>query len=347
MSTDYRSLVRQYAQFLGVEPAAAVQPPESNGKPATGRPAVLCSLAQLLANPDALKPPEPIAPKLAWRGFVTLLAGREKLSGKSTLLTAAASAVTHGGMFLGEPCQGGVVLWVSSDREAAAIIAQRAHRFGAAPDQLHILWPGTAPFADLASTVELLHPCWTIIDTLPNFAAVSDPHSSAEWPGVLLPFTSLARDGQCAVTLAHHACKAENGGYRDSSAIGANVDVLIELQPDPDQPQTRRAKSVGRWAAEEWTCQLRGSEYHLVSSDAEPEDRELTAQDRTALRALRDLGNATSDEWRKTAGIPDRSFYRVRARLTRFLAVVQERRKYRLTELGLAAIAGPLDATVS
>src|SRR2546426_5012104 len=47
------------------------------------------------------KPPAAIVPRLAFRGRVTLLVGREKLGGKSTLLTAGAAAVTRATDFLG------------------------------------------------------------------------------------------------------------------------------------------------------------------------------------------------------------------------------------------------------
>src|SRR3989442_1659644 len=79
---------------------------------ADGRSPLLRSLAELLTDPDALKPPEAVVPRLAYRGRVALIAGREKLSGKSTLLTAGAAAVTRGTDFLGERCAAGQVLWV-------------------------------------------------------------------------------------------------------------------------------------------------------------------------------------------------------------------------------------------
>src|SRR5437899_10234157 len=84
----------------------------------------LRSVAQLLDDPDALKPPRAIVPRLAWHGRLVLLSGREKLSGKSTLMTAAAAAVTDALMFpeteaderqfLDGPVDPGSVLWVSS-----------------------------------------------------------------------------------------------------------------------------------------------------------------------------------------------------------------------------------------
>src|SRR6266851_2237255 len=68
------------------------------------------SLAQLLLDPEATKPPPVVVPGLAWKGRLTLVAAREG-TGKSTLLSAVAAAVTTGGEFLGERCAKGMVLW--------------------------------------------------------------------------------------------------------------------------------------------------------------------------------------------------------------------------------------------
>ena len=220
------------------------------------------SLAELLADPAALQPPEAVIPRLAYRGRVTLLAAREK-AGKSTLLTAGAAAVSQGGDFLGEPCPAGPVLWVTSDQEHPGELAQRAVRFGADPAAFHVLWPRN-PFADLAAAVERVAPGVLIVDSLAPFARVKDPFSSAEWPGVLLPLVRLARERDAAVVLAHHTTKAENGGYRDSTAIGAAVDLILELQRDGDGPR-RKVSALGRWTVAGFTLELVGDGYRLVA----------------------------------------------------------------------------------
>ena len=56
------------------------------------------TLRELLENPVELPPA--VVPRLAWPGRSTLLAAREK-EGKSTLMTAAAAAVSRGSSFLG------------------------------------------------------------------------------------------------------------------------------------------------------------------------------------------------------------------------------------------------------
>ncbi len=224
-----------------------------------GRPPLLHSLAELLSNPDALRPPQPVIPRLAYRSRVTLLAGREKLSGKSTLLTAGAAAVTRGAHFLGEPCAAGPALWVTADREHASEIVGRAVRFDADPAHFHVLWPGPEPFGDLAAAVARVAPLVVVLDTLANFAHVEDPHSAAQWPGILLPLVQLARDRDLAVAIAHHSKKNDGGGYRDSSAIGALVDLLLELQADAGNPG---------WPAANFAIELVGDRYELVAGAA-------------------------------------------------------------------------------
>jgi len=63
------------------------------------------SLAEILADPDVIRPPVALVPRMAWTGRVTLLAAREKI-GKSTLAGAAVAALSSGVRFMGEPTHG-------------------------------------------------------------------------------------------------------------------------------------------------------------------------------------------------------------------------------------------------
>ena len=68
------------------------------------------TLAAILADPKALQPPRAVVERFAWSGRVTLLAAREK-AGKSTLISALASAASTGRRFLGdETIQGRVLI---------------------------------------------------------------------------------------------------------------------------------------------------------------------------------------------------------------------------------------------
>src|SRR5439155_14612830 len=100
------------------EVEASPAPAGSNAHQTVDAP-FLRTLAQLLEDPDALKPPEATVPRLGYRGRTTLLFAREK-AGKSTLMTAGAAALTGGVDFLGERCSPRSVLWVSADQEHAS-----------------------------------------------------------------------------------------------------------------------------------------------------------------------------------------------------------------------------------
>jgi AAA domain-containing protein/SWIM zinc finger len=274
-------------------PVDISQPVQASGETAPPR-ARVWSLAELLENPAALQPPTAIVPRVAFRGRVSLVVGREKLGGKSTLLTAGAAAVSSGRAFLGEACAAGDVLWVSADQEHATEIVQRAQRFHADAARFHVLWP-REPFEDLMAALEHVRAVLLVVDTLASFArtVVSDPHASGEWPKVLMPLLRVARDLETAVAISHHAKKNDGGGYRDSSAIGALVDLLLDLTPDPSNAQRRNVAALGRWPAENFTVELVDDSYQLVAGAPSLDARVLafiTANPQCSLRAVRAVG---------------------------------------------------------
>lgn len=259
------------------------------------------SLARILEDPQALAPPAFVIPRLAWRGRVSLLVGREKLSGKSTLLTAGCAAVTRGREFLGERAVEGTVLWVSADQEHAAELVQRALRFGADPTRFHVLWPRNS-FDDLNQVLDALEPtpALVVIDTLASFTQVEDPHSSAEWPRHLLPLLTMARATDIAVVLVHHANKSENGGYRDSSAIAASVDMLLTLTREGESVTRRQVAPLGRWPMSDFVVDLVGDGFQLLGADALTLDAKILAyvaqHPSCSKRAIRDgVGGRAED----------------------------------------------------
>jgi hypothetical protein len=252
------------------------------------------SLAEILADPGALDPPEVVAPRLAWRGRVVLLAAREK-EGKSTIASAATAAVSSGRRFLGDTAARGAVLYAAlEDHEGE--VAQRLVGFRADPQNVFIVTALADPGA-LAEAVAITSPVLIVVDTLAAFTAAIGPKSGAaeDWVPVMAQLTRLARESDAAVLLLHHARKSD-GRYRDSTAIGAGVDVVLEMA-EGGESSVRRIEARGRWAMSPFSVRLAGSpddladawRYELVSGELSVEARVVLFVERNAGCSLRQV----------------------------------------------------------
>lgn len=219
------------------------------------------SLAEIVRDPELLQPPETVVPRLAWRGRVTLLAAREK-AGKSTLLSAAAAAKSAGHRFLGDVPAPGRVLYLPLE-EHVGDVAQRLISFQAAAELVWLMQAPLDPFAELEGAVATVEPELVIIDTLAAFTERMDldPGKSTDWTPIMARFERIARGTGAAVIILHHARKSD-GKYRDSSAIGARVDMILEMGEDEDVPGVRKIKAKGRWTVEDYAV-------HYVEPDGE------------------------------------------------------------------------------
>jgi hypothetical protein len=235
------------------------------------------TLREILANPAALRVPDAVIPRIAWIGRSVLFAGRDK-SGKSTLISAGASALSAGKPFLGEHTTARDVMWWAGE-EAESDYARRFHDFGADPDRIVVLTEADTPHGlrDLVDEVERWRPAVLVLDTLPALARierVTDPNDSTAWTRLVAPLTAVAHRSDTAVVLLHHSKKAEGGGYRDSTAIGANVDGIIEMETGPaDDPTLRKFIVRARWWAESFSVRLDGTAYTRVSGELSRSER--------------------------------------------------------------------------
>jgi len=228
------------------------------------------TLEEILADPGILEPPEEVVPRLAWRGRVTLLAAREK-DGKSTIAGAAAAAVTCGTSFLdGIALHGEVV--IAGLEEHPNEIATRLVTFHAEPSMVHIAtYIESDPVSELERAVVRLLPALVIVDTLSAIAEGKLEDGSAKaWQPLMAALTRLARDFDCAVLIIHHARKSD-GAYRDSSAIGANVDCIIEMRSDERDTNARHLKAKARFHVPDCTIRYDGTSYEMAET-AEPEE---------------------------------------------------------------------------
>lgn len=225
---------------------------------------VIHSLADLLTNPSILQPPDIVVPRLAWAGRVTLLAAREK-TGKSTLAAAGCAAVSWGHYHLGGFVNVGNVLWLSADNESLHDQIARFQRFGAEPKNVYLWENWDHQPESFLNSVRDYRPRLAVVDTLAGFAALSitDASSSAAWTPLMLDIKRTANETGAAILLVHHANKSD-GRYRDSTAIGAHVDCILEMEADDHDSTLRRIRARARWYVEGYAFRLLGDTYALA-----------------------------------------------------------------------------------
>lgn len=153
--------------LLDPDNAAAMPLPHLGSTPRTSgddrtRPAPR-PLREYLDRPELLQPPSATVPGLAYPGRTVLAAGREK-SGKTTLMTQAASALSTGGEFLGAQLGPGRTLIYQLD-EAIGDTVRRLAQLGADPDLITIQTERPNP-EELRSEIEATGADWAIVDCL-------------------------------------------------------------------------------------------------------------------------------------------------------------------------------------
>lgn len=231
------------------------------------------TLKQLLSNPDLLKEPEAIIPLFAFQGRVTMIAAREK-SGKSTIASCLAAHVSSEQAFLGRITNCRCVLYLALEEHLSEVV-RRMVNFGADPKNVFIIDRVDEPLEELERWINNLKPVLVVIDTLASFVADKRPESSssAAWTPIMQRLCRIARDSNTAILLLHHAQKSRHGEYRDSTAIGAGVDLIILMKWISERK--RRFKCRGRWSTSDFTLILQrdGKTYSIEGSDVPLEER--------------------------------------------------------------------------
>lgn len=258
-------------------------------------------LYEFLEDPDMLKPPMPIVPKIVWEKRITLLAAREK-GGKSTLAGAAAAAISSGKPFLGGNTVPGTVLIVALE-EHPQEFTQRLVKFGADPTKIAIVTNQPNLIEAIEKTAEEIKPVLIVWDTLGAFAdAISpapiDPGDGPAWTRVMGVIVDITRRHGASLIL-HHSRKSD-GKYRDSTAIGANVDFIIEMFGDGDEPRMLRGK--GRFSVEDVRIKMDTDGFKLIETEKQLQDRILDfvkKNPRCSYRALRDAIKGSAEEMGK------------------------------------------------
>lgn len=292
----------------------------------SAEPPTVRSLADILKDPDATKPPVALIPRIAWRGRLTVYSAPDK-GGKSTLLTAGVHALTTAGYFLGQPCnaavdpeaptrliaQRGTVLWAMLE-EHTNDLAIRASDWRVAPERLFVLERPADAVLAVRNAAEALRPDLLVIDPLIQYARghVKDSGKAEQWNPVMAGLQDLARDLNMAVVVLHHARKSD-GGTRDSSEITARADVVLEQREAHTADGKQRFAVRGRWPSlHDFTVRLvDNARYELVQGADESALRE---NDTAALKALPENGLSYT-AWKAAAKLPDSTFKDCQKRL--------------------------------
>jgi hypothetical protein len=232
---------------LGREWPKLLDPPEAVDPEVAELLAAAPLVTELWADPELLKPEAALVNGLAYPGRLVMLAAPEKL-GKSTLLSDAVAALSNGAPFLGGDTEPGLVLWLGYE-EPTRDPLRRFHARGLNGDLARVMrYP--LDHGQALKLIEHQRPVWVLIDSLVKWGEVADKPvenwgSSAQAGPVVNHLADLAHgyiiEGYApAVTFTHHVVKGGNG-YRDSSAIGAAVDLIAEMRrPGKDDSSPHR-----------------------------------------------------------------------------------------------------------
>lgn len=238
------------------------------------------SMAEMLADRDILTPPKALIGRFVFASRVTLLAAREK-AGKSTFATALAAAYTRGEACLDGPLSpAGDVLWIGLEEHEGDLV-RRLDTFSANPARVFIVGPTEiATMADAEFEVERPGVGLVVIDSLSKLAereGIDDGGNGQKWSPLMSRLTALARSTGAGMLLIHHMNKG--GGYRDSTAIGAGVDIIVEMDDGPpEDPTLRRIRPKGRITVPPFAVRYDapGPRYTLDGGELPPEARALT-----------------------------------------------------------------------
>ena len=202
----------------------------------------------LMKDPALLAPLEMLIPFFAALGRVTMLAAREKL-GKSTLVAFLVSKLSNGqmlwGMKLLAPTK---VLYVSLE-EGLGDLVRRFAKMGANADNIRVIdsLPVKGALNHIAAEVHHFGAKLIVIDSLAALAtAIEDENSATGWTAFLRELTAIARTQNVAIIVIHHGNK-QSGKYRGSSAIGAAMDMIIEMDATDEASTRRQFATRGRW----------------------------------------------------------------------------------------------------
>jgi hypothetical protein len=194
---------------------------------------------------------------ISWRGRISLLSGREKTSGKSTLCTYEAVCALK---------RGYRVYWASPDESLGDILVRFKPYIDnneSLGDDLFIAGNASVPrtWSDLVNDVIAFEPDLIVLDSVHSLLQrligdlpdSSETHAWHRWMSHLRP---LAVHLDTAIVWIHHASK-HNDKAIGSVGITAAVDETIAVRPDANSRNSRRLSYMGRRTNASMDCTVR------------------------------------------------------------------------------------------
>lgn len=206
------------------------------------------------------EPPELVGNWFSWRGRISLVAGREKTSGKSTICTWEAIACLQ---------KGYKVMWVSPDEPRNDILT-RLGDAGAGDFNETLFVEGNEhvprSWRSLGRRILQVRPALIVLDSVHSLFPIliggklPDNSEGAEWQLLITKLRPFATRLDIAVVWIHHANKA-TGLSTGSIGITAGVDAIVTIQPlaSPKTEQAHRIRKLqflGRFVGRESNCAL-------------------------------------------------------------------------------------------
>jgi hypothetical protein len=225
---------------------------------------------------------------------LTLLGGKPKV-GKSTLALAVAEAIgSHAQSFLGQPVNGGPVLYVSEESGSTLI-----HKLPAGDVRFltrDLAWPPPS-WKELieitAAEVRAVGAVAVVIDTLAHWAgfAPEKEKDAGAMQAALRHAQALAQAGP-AVLLTVHVRKGggEDGeALRGSSALAGAADIILELERVDDSPRERALLALWRYPSTPGVLlidhNLVNGSWSVAGESSERADKRKMADRQALLRA--------------------------------------------------------------
>lgn len=272
---DYRALTLGRALAANRKDPSAHSSSYADGR--TNELAIRVHTASEIAESTPDQPPWVIEPYVA-EGSATLLTGKPKLAGKTTLLMHAIGQVLGGAEFLGWQCAKTPVVYLTEERPATfRAVLKRADLLDR--DDLFIVFWHEARDLKWAELVRLaadkcleLGSKLLVVDTVAQFAGLrgEDENSAGAMLAAVQPLQEAAGRGIAVVAVAHD--RKAGGEVADSTrgngAFAGAVDVVMSIRrPGGNaKPTIREIHAVGRFdqTPDRLVVELQNGEYGVV-----------------------------------------------------------------------------------